>query len=183
MKASANVHLLLVVALAIVFASMRAAGMLGPSNLQYLLPLSFMLMALMPWVLLNREGRKQMGLVFPTRIYGFILTISLGALLATACFVLGFVLFGSSADNWYMSIANNYRSIMDTSRFTLIQLHLIFTLPALLFSPIGEELFFRGLLQRTLEERLSSAKSTVIECGIFGFVHLCHHGLFWGLPD
>ncbi len=180
MKASSRTHLFFVLVLAVVFAVMRAVGMLGPRSLQYFLPASFLMMMLMPWILLNREGRRQMGLVFPTRVHGFISAIVLGALLAIACFAIGFVLFGTSVDNWYISIANNYRSIMDTSRFTMMQLHLIFTLPALLFSPIGEELFFRGLLQRALEERFSSVKSTAMECGIFGVVHLCHHGLFWG---
>lgn len=31
------------------------------------------------------------------------------------------------------------------------QLHLVFTVPALVFSPIGEEIFFRGYLQYTLQ--------------------------------
>jgi uncharacterized protein len=104
----------------------------------------------------------------------------IGALYVFICFAIGFALFNSSVDNWFVSIANNYRSIMDTTRFSILQLHLIFTLPALIFSPIGEEIFFRGLLQRTLEERFSIKASTLIECALFGVVHLCHHGLFWG---
>jgi len=31
--------------------------------------------------------------------------------------------------------------------------YLIFTVPAVIFSPIGDEIFFRGLLQRALEEK------------------------------
>lgn len=50
----------------------------------------------------------------------------------------------------------------------------------MLFSPIGEEIFFRGVLQRALEQRLSVKSSTAIECAAFGLVHLCHHGLSAG---
>jgi membrane protease YdiL (CAAX protease family) len=76
------------------------------------------------------------------------------------------------------SFAKNYNQTLDTTGFTTAKLHLVFTIPALLFSPIGEEIFFRGLLQRALEERLSARTSTVLECAAFGLVHLCHHGLF-----
>lgn len=48
------------------------------------------------------------------------------------------------------------------------------------FSPIVDEIFFRGVLQRSLEERLSVNASTSIECAAFGIVHLCHHGLALG---
>jgi uncharacterized protein len=39
-----------------------------------------------------------------------------------------------------------------------------------LFSPIGEEIFFRGVLQRALEQRFSVNTSTSIECAAFGLV-------------
>jgi membrane protease YdiL (CAAX protease family) len=54
----------------------------------------------------------------------------------------------------------------------------VFTVPAILFSPIGEEIFFRGLLQHALERRFSPRASTIAECGAFAAIHLCHHGLF-----
>lgn len=55
-----------------------------------------------------------------------------------------------------------------------------FPLPALLFSPIGEEIFFCGILQRALEQRLSVCASTLAECSAFGLIHLCHHRLVIG---
>jgi uncharacterized protein len=159
-----------------VFAAMRFFGMFGGASLRWVLPLSFMLMMAMPWLLLSKSGREQIGLQKPTRSC-YWLAMALGALAAAGCFLLGLTLFGTGADNWFTSIANNYRGTMNTNGFAWWKLHLIFTLPALLFSPIGEELFFRGLLQRTLEERLSKPSSTVIECSAFGLIHLCHHGV------
>ncbi len=169
--------LILVAILTLVFCLMRAVGMLGPSNLNWMLPLGFCLMAIMPWILLKSEGRKQIGLKKSSAKKMYWQGILLGALAALICFAVGFLLFGTGHDNWYISIANNYRSRLDTSGFSLIQLHLVFTIPALIFSPIGEEIFFRGLLQRTLEDHLTHNTSAVIECGAFGIVHLCHHGL------
>lgn len=169
------------VGLGLLFAAMRVVGTLGPAAWRALLPLSFVLMVITPWVLLSKDGRAQIGLKAPSRpliSYGWALAYGISA--ATACFLLGLALFGTTADNWFVSVAASYQRAMNTTGFSLPMLHLAFTLPAALFSPIGEEIFFRGLLQRTLEMRLSERASTAWECGAFGVVHLCHHGLFWG---
>lgn len=174
--APAKVLLVIVIALIGVFAVLRFIGMFGGMAWRWVLPLSFMLMTAMPWLLLSRSGRTQIDLQKPTQSC-YLLAITLGAAAAAVCFLLGVALFATSTDNWFISIANNYRGTMKTDGFPMWKLHLIFTLPALIFSPIGEELFFRGLLQRALEERLSNNASTFIECSAFGLVHLCHHGI------
>jgi membrane protease YdiL (CAAX protease family) len=66
---------------------------------------------------------------------------------------------------------------MDTTGWPVARLHLVFTIPAMIFSPIGEEIFFRGFLQYALERRFTERASTNAECAAFGLVHLCHHGL------
>jgi membrane protease YdiL (CAAX protease family) len=55
----------------------------------------------------------------------------------------------------------------------------MFTLPAMLFSPVGEEIFFRGYFQRCLETKFGTRASTLIEGAWFGGVHLIHHGIVW----
>lgn len=159
---------------------MRGAGMLGPATLRWMLPASFVVMALLPWLLLTPDGRRQIGLRRPASWRGLATAMLAGACAALACGALGLLLFGHSADNWYMTVAASYRGMMDTSAFSIWMLHGVFTLPALLFSPIGEEIFFRGILQRALEQRFSARTSTVLECAAFGLVHLFHHGPFFG---
>lgn len=180
MAAAPMPALALVLILAAGFAAMRAGGVLGPPALRWLLPVGFTVMALTPWLLMNAEGRRQIGLRRPERAGAWLPAIGLGALASLVCFGIGAVLFARGPDNWFVSIANNYRSVMDTAGMSMLTLHLVFTLPALLFSPVAEEIFFRGILQRTLEQHLSDRTSTVIECGAFGVVHLCHHGLVMG---
>ena len=159
-----------------VFGAMRFTGLLGAHPLRWMLPLSFMLMTAAPWLLLNAQGRRQIGLTRATWSQCSIAVV-LGALAAMACFALGMLLFGVSSDNWYVTIAASYRATMDTSHFSLVQSYLIFTIPALLFSPIGEEIFFRGMLQQALEHYSPARFSTALECALFGLIHLCHHGL------
>jgi membrane protease YdiL (CAAX protease family) len=167
------------IAFAALFAAMRFVGVLGPLNLRWVLPLGFTIMALLPFLLLTRPQRREMGLKILGVRRGYLIGIVGGAAAAFACFALGTALFGSGEDNWFVSIANNYRRQMDTTGWDLLRLHLVFTIPPLIFSPIGEEIFFRGYLQYALERRFSARVSTVAECAAFAVIHLCHHGLYF----
>jgi membrane protease YdiL (CAAX protease family) len=167
----------LAAALAVLFAATRVVGVLGPNSLRWLLPLGFTLMALTPFLLLDAARRRQLGLRKPATARTYLFAIVAGAAAALACFALGYALFGAGSDNWFVTIANGYRQTLDTTGWTTARLHLVFTLPALIFSPVGEEIFFRGYLQYALEQRFSARASTIAECAAFGFVHVCHHGL------
>lgn len=167
----------LVLVCAATFAGMRYIGMFGSTSLRWVLPLSFTIMALLPWILLGIEGRRRIGLRRADGLLWLPAAIAAGALASLACFALGLLLFGHSADNWFVSVMANYRGVMNTTGMGVATLHLVFTLPSALFSPIGEELFFRGIFQEALEQRFSANKSTAIESAAFGLVHLCHHGL------
>lgn len=160
-----------------VFFAMRAGGVLGPVQWRWLLPLMCVLMVVLPCLLLDVEGRRQIGLQWPARPAFLLIGLLSGALAAGVCFGLGMLLYGASAQNWFVSIANNYRTGIDTAGFSLLQLHLYFTIAACIFSPLGEEIFFRGFLQRALEDRFSRRASTHLEAGLFALAHLCHHGL------
>lgn len=171
----------LVLVCAASFACMRYIGMFGPTSLKWTLPLSFIIMALLPWIMLGIDGRRRIGLRRADALRWLPAAIVAGALASLACFVLGLLLFGHGADNWFVSVAANYRRVVDTTGMGAGTLHLVFTLPAALFSPIGEELFFRGTFQEALEQRFSARTSTAIESAAFGLVHLCHHGLLLGV--
>jgi membrane protease YdiL (CAAX protease family) len=134
-------------------------------------------MATVPWIFLTGDGRRRIGLVPAQGAVGYGIALLCGVALASACFAIALGLFGHGEDNFFTSIADSYRSAMNTSGMGPLELHLVFTIPALLFSPIGEEMFFRGFLQEALQERFGVRVATGLEAGLFGLVHLCHHGL------
>ena len=156
---------------------MRAAGTLGPQELRWTLPLGFLLMIALPWIILTAEGRRRIGLRRCEQPAFFLVAVFTGLVAACICYALGIILFGHGSDNWFASIANSYRSTLDTRGMDILTLYLVFTLPALLFSPIGEEIFFRGFLQDALQEVFSARTSALTGAGLFGAVHLFHHGL------
>ena len=167
----------LLLVLAVLFAGMRAVGTLGPAGLRWMLPLGFVLMAMLPWLLLQRGGREGIGLRRANSLKYYGQAVLAGIAMALACAVAGAMLVRFGQPHVFSSIAESYRGTMDTSAMSVLQVYLIFTAPALIFSPIGEELFFRGLLQDALQDRWGLRIATWVEALLFGVVHLCHHGL------
>jgi membrane protease YdiL (CAAX protease family) len=47
----------------------------------------------------------------------------------------------------------------------------------MIFSPIGEEFFFRGMIHQAYSAKLGNRKANLIEATFFGVTHLAHHGL------
>jgi membrane protease YdiL (CAAX protease family) len=175
-KVSTTKAFVLSIFFAFVLAGMRAIGNLGPLNLRPLLPLGFVLMAITPWILLTAQGRREIGLQRSSSKIIYLQAILYGTAASMICFLLGLALFGSSTDNWFVSIAANFGQTAPP-KMSVLQLYLMFTVISMIFSPIGEEIFFRGVLQRALQERFSVRLSTCLECIGFGLVHLCHHGI------
>jgi membrane protease YdiL (CAAX protease family) len=162
----------------ILFAAIRAVGMLGPRSLGPLIPLGFVTMMVLPFIFLTAEGRRQVGLKKSNSPISYIIAVFFGAAAASVCFVVGILLFDNTPDNWFVTIRNYYETqVPGGMNMPLSRFFIIVTIPALIFSPIGEEIFFRGLLQDTLQTRFSLRTSMIIESAIFGLVHLCHHGL------
>lgn len=161
----------------LVFAFARAVGMSGPAAYRFVLPLSFVLMMLLPFVFLTKAGRRKMGFVQSNSNRYFFYAVAAGALLAFSCYVLGLVLYGTSANNWFISIRNSYYNTFDITGKPIFQLFLIFTIPALIFSPWGEEIFFRGFLHEALNTTLNYNKAAVLDAVFFALIHLFHHGI------
>lgn len=172
--ATGRYYLPIAVLFGIIFATIRVVGVLGPPTYRFILPLGFILMALMPFIFLNRTQRQRMGFSSSKNrsLYG--LALLFGMVASLTCFLLGKALFGMSLDNWYVTIRNAYANTVPLASEGAF---LIITIPALIFSPIGEEIYFRGFLQDALTTQFSYRASVIGESLFFGVIHLCHHGL------
>lgn len=118
-----------------------------------------------------------MGFVRPTTRRDYLLGILWGGMMAVFCFVLGWVLFKDGPDNWFVSVRDYYRANPAAAHAGVGTAFLIFTIPALIFSPLGEEIFFRGFLHEALQEKLSARASALVDSSIFGVIHIFHHGI------
>ena len=58
----------------------------------------------------------------------------------------------------------------------------IVTIPAMIFSPIGEEFLYRGYILKSFSDEWGPKVGQLIQAGAFAFVHLAHYGLMQFQP-
>lgn len=178
-KSNEGYFLKIALVFTVLLVAMRVVGMLGPQSFRPLLPAGFVIMAALPFLFLLKEGRKQIGLQKPIGWKYFLVAAVAGAVMALLLYIIGLVLFGRSDDNWYITILNFYKANPSfQSMDGLVLQFVIFTVPAMIFSPIAEELFFRGFLHQVLQLKYGQQRATWFECVLFGAVHLAHHGIY-----
>ncbi|MDQ8201702.1 CPBP family intramembrane glutamic endopeptidase [Pelagicoccus sp. SDUM812003] len=142
-----------------------------------LLTIVYVAMWLPPFLFLSTESRRAMGFHLPQVWLGLPISLIAGAVLAFICYFVGDALYGHGEENWFMSVG--YRYLSDQRIVDLPQ-HLAFiafTVPALIASPVGEELFFRGVIHHAIEERTGLKIATVATSALFAFTQLAHHGI------
>ena len=167
----------LAVLLGVLASAVRVVGMLWPQRYFWVLPLGFTVMALTPWLFFRKEGRRRAGVRLPERPLWILRGILLGAAGALFVYWLGVTLFGVTDDNWFVSIRRAFPVTAEMAGVSTVQLFWILTIPSLIFSPIGEEVFFRGFLQQAAEERWNHRIGVIIDAGWFALVHVVHHGI------
>ena len=102
--------------------------------------------ALTPFIFLSKQGREEMGLVKPENPIWLFYAFFIGVLLASLLFLTGNLLYGSSIENWYVYIGNSYKIPEGIIGKEKLLYFLIVAATGMIFSPIGEELFFRGII-------------------------------------
>lgn len=142
--------------------------------------LIFVFMMIIPFLLLTRIGRRQIGIVKTKKIASLVYSIGLGIALCLPVALLGYLLYGYTESNWFAYIAKSYQSILPEDltgqRFTYF---LIFALISMIFSPIGEELMYRGFIHRCFEGRYGSRRASYIDSAAFAITHLAHFGILY----
>jgi membrane protease YdiL (CAAX protease family) len=133
--------------------------------------------ALIPFLILNKQGLKSIGLTRPKRFswitYGFLLGLASSILLL----YVGKQLYGNSMQNWYIYIAKSYNIPADILSNDKMILFAVMAVTGMLFSPIGEELFFRGIVHESFSNTLGAQKASLIDSTAFAITHLSHFGL------
>ncbi|HEX8380387.1 MAG TPA: CPBP family intramembrane glutamic endopeptidase [Allosphingosinicella sp.] len=145
-----------------------------------LVSLLFVVMALTPPLLLARPGRQKIGLTWRLRPLGLLGGMLLGASCCAAMIVSAHLLFGVGGDNAFVYVAGSYTGLppvmSDSERLILFA---VFALIGMTLSPIGEELFYRGLVHECFAGKAGEGRAACIDAAAFALVHLAHFGLVW----
>lgn len=162
----------------LLLAGIRAYGILGGSKSDYKpLAIGFIIMWFLPLIFLSKKGRNQIGIKKPKNMRWIILSPLIGAGFAFIVFLIGFLLYGYSGDNWYITVGSSYLGGNALANIPVMKMFIYSTIPAMLFSPIGEELFFRGIINESVKIRWNTKTALIVNSALFGLVHILHHGV------
>jgi len=162
-----------------VLEGVRYFAVFSPYPAQALFFLQYAATWAVPFIFLTSNGRFQIGLRERGASFR---SLGLGALAGAAyalpVFVLGMVLYGDSPDNWCISLRdymrlNELRGVMHPAA-----VFALFSVPAILFAPIGDEILFRGLIHQAFERRWNRIAATAVNCTAYGFTYLYFHAIW-----
>jgi uncharacterized protein len=133
--------------------------------------------AIAPFVFLTKSGRKKIGLTKPQKYSWLLVAFLLGLVFSLLLYHLGQSLYGKSDQNWYVYIGKSYKIPAGINQHDKAILFSVVALTGMTFSPIGEELFFRGIVHSSFAESIGEAKASLVDSSAFAVVHLSHFGL------
>jgi len=163
----------------IILTGIRCYGLFGPTDARMLVMLSFFLMWFLPFIFYAKDGRNAIGIQRIQHRRWLLWGVIIAALAALVTYFIGYELYGFGADNWFISLRDSFEIDETLMHLPRLQLFLIYTIPAILFSPLGEEFFFRGMIHTSVKKQLGVRGATVVNAVAFGGIHLLHHGFHW----
>lgn len=140
----------------------------------------FLLMIITPYIFLTKKGRKMIGIKRPTNHIWLMYSFLLGIVSCIIVFFIGFWLYESSVSNWFIYISNSYS--IPVGELEGINRHIYFVIFALIgmtFSPIGEELLYRGLIHQSFVSKFGNDHASIIDSIAFAITHLAHFGIIY----
>jgi CAAX protease family protein len=141
----------------------------------------FVIMCLTPFLLLKKSGRTIIGIKWTENVQWMISSFILGIFACLIVFFIGKYLYQDSIENWFVYISNSYRSIPieELKGNTKLLYFLMFGIIGMTFSPIGEELLYRGLIHQSFVPKFGNNKASILDSLSFAIVHLAHFGVIY----
>ncbi len=139
--------------------------------------LIMLISAIAPFVFLNKTGRKKIGIKKPTNYRWLIIAFIIGIVFSISLYFIGEAFYGSSYKNWYTYIGKSYNIPEGIDQQSKAVMFGIMAITGMTFSPIGEELFFRGIVHSSFANSVGNGKASLIDSSAFALVHISHFGL------
>lgn len=130
-----------------------------------------------PFLFLNKYGRKKIGITNTKKYNWLIIAIISGLVFSCLLYFSGQILYGNSYENWYHYIGKSYNIPAAINQNDRAILFVVMALTGMTFSPIGEELFFRGIVHSSFAESIGERKASIVDGSAFAVTHISHFGL------
>ncbi|GGF04096.1 hypothetical protein SAMN05443634_10261 [Chishuiella changwenlii] len=133
--------------------------------------------AIAPFLFLNKYGQKKIGITKPKSYSWLIWSFLIGLAFSFLLYLLGDLLYKSTFENWYVYIGKSYNIPTEIKANDKRIMFIIMAITGMIFSPIGEELFFRGIVHSSFAKSLGNVKASIIDSLAFSLIHISHFGL------
>ncbi len=139
----------------------------------------FLLMWFTPLIFLTRYGRREIGLKRPDSFFRLLVSFLTGAVSCAVIFWLFLLIYGHSPGNAFVYISNTGGVPTDIPAADKFTYFIIAAIPSMIFSPIGEELFFRGVVHGSFVSRFGESGASLFDSLAFALTHLAHFGIVY----
>ncbi|MEO6285772.1 MAG: type II CAAX endopeptidase family protein [Dyadobacter sp.] len=133
--------------------------------------------AIAPFVFLTKLGRREIGIIKPKKYQALVVAFIAGLAFSLLFHWLGKGLYGNTFENWYQYIGRSYKIPTKISPRDKEILFTIMAITGMIFSPIGEELFFRGIVHASFAQSIGDKKASLVDSSAFALTHISHFGL------
>jgi hypothetical protein len=139
----------------------------------------FVSMTIISIILLNRNGRKLIGLKKPENPRWLLWSLLLGVGFSAIVYAAGAVLYQGSSSNWFVYIGQSYPIPGDSLENQKLIFFLVFCIIGMTFSPIGEELLYRGVIHEGFATKFNDNRASQLDSLAFALTHLAHFGIVY----
>lgn len=133
--------------------------------------------AFVPFIFLSKYGRKKIGIKKPKKYKSLLIAFAVGLAASVFLYFLGQTLYGNSYENWYQYIGKSYKIPLEINQDDKQILFVIMAFTGMTFSPIGEELLFRGIIHASFEKSIAEKNASFVDSSAFALTHVSHFGL------
>ncbi|WP_221392780.1 CPBP family intramembrane glutamic endopeptidase [Dyadobacter sp. NIV53] len=132
---------------------------------------------LAPFIFLTKYGRKEIGLIRPKKYQWLLFAFVSGLAFSFLLHFLGHSFYRNTYENWYNYIGRSYKIPAGINANDKAVLFTIMAITGMTFSPVGEELFFRGIVHSGFARSIGDNKASVVDSVAFAVTHISHFGL------
>ncbi|QMU26874.1 CPBP family intramembrane glutamic endopeptidase [Adhaeribacter radiodurans] len=141
--------------------------------------LIMLISAVAPFLFLTKYGRKKIGLTRPRKYSGLVLALIAGLIVSFLLYYIGQSIYGNHYENWYNYIGRSYKIPTQINSHDKAILFAVVALTGMIFSPIGEELFFRGIVHASFANSIGEKKASIVDSSAFAVTHISHFGFVY----
>ena len=133
--------------------------------------------AIAPFIFLSKYGRKEIGIRKSLNFKWLFIAFTCGLIASVSLHFVGQILYDNSFQNWSQYVGKSYKIPAIITQSDRNVMFGIMAITGMTFSPIGEELFFRGIVHSSFAKSIGEKKASLVESSAFALTHISHFGL------